>query len=395
MEAPLHRQTSIKSHTTTRTQIIRQDGHVEGHLNCIASRHGWTRTFAVTPEQVSTLDYITLEVLLELPTLKLRSSQLRVFVENPPNSGTFSKIRFWKDDGSLQSVLVKQFFEKRMTENIVTILDIRDGNEREDTTSILSGMGGLGGGRMVLKPGQAKEWLRRSRGANRSNATVNTVGLEDEEEAPSPKPAQKTSRMQAFMYAIGVSNKPPAAPPKPAEDGLQEMVNEEETLKKRGWMPPVIRQITSRRPQIHVVKTKQSLAGSVTSGSNPFASRSQRNLIRVRTKSRPGEQDDSGIDVHNALEEDAEEINAEELALMANEDTQRAGGSPHKPSKWLKFLGNNESSERQDNPFLGPKEKDVKGKGKAAFRGAQVVKKPSDAFERGPSTGSVDDEIDP
>lgn len=139
-------------------------------------RHGWSRTFSITPEQLSNLDYITLEVLLELPTLKLRSSSLRVFVENPPQSGTFSKIRFWKDDGSLQSVLVKQFFEQRREDNIVCLLDVRDGNQREDTGSILGGMGGLGSGRMVLKPGQAKEWYKRSRSANRSTTSVGTTG---------------------------------------------------------------------------------------------------------------------------------------------------------------------------------------------------------------------------
>lgn len=420
MESPLHRQISIKSHTTARSQITRQDGHVEGHLNCIALRHGWSRTFSITPEQLADLDYITLEVLLELPTLKLRSSSLRVFVENPPQSGTFSKIRFWKDDGSLQSVLVKQFFEQRREDNVVCLLDVRDGNQREDTGSILSGMGGLGSGRMVLKPGQAKEWYKRSRGANRSTTSVGTTGTaldgrtddEDVDVQPPPKPAKRTSRMQALMYAIGVSNKPPAPPPKTVDEEVAEIQTEEDQLKKRGWMPPMMRNIITPKPSIrpskpHLPKASPS-SSSLASGVNPFFSRSQRSLVRSpkssNTTAAPRSNNPSH---HDLLEEDAVEVDAEELALIANDEhgqqqsPQKGNGKPS--SRWKKFLPGGD--ERAENPFLGAKERErgeemtgraspnpKKGKGKTAhFQGAEVVQKPSDAFERGPS----DDDVDP
>lgn len=114
------------------------------------------------------LSYAHLEAVLELPTLRLRSSHLRIFVENPPDSGTFSKVRFWKDDGSLQSVLVKEFFAHRMQDGIVTVLDVRDGNDREDTLSIRSGFTGsmgAGMGKVGRSAGQTKEWIKEKRRA--------------------------------------------------------------------------------------------------------------------------------------------------------------------------------------------------------------------------------------
>jgi hypothetical protein len=72
-----------------------------------------------------------MERVLELSTLKLRAlSHLRVYVENPVDSGTFCKVRFWKDDGSLQSVLLKDFFESRMKDGSILRFEIRDGRER-------------------------------------------------------------------------------------------------------------------------------------------------------------------------------------------------------------------------------------------------------------------------
>lgn len=371
MESPLHRQMSIKSHTTARSQITRQDGHVEGHLNCIALRHGWSRTFSITPEQLSNLDYITLEVLLELPTLKLRSSSLRVFVENPPQSGTFSKIRFWKDDGSLQSVLVKQFFEQRREDNIVCLLDVRDGNQREDTGSILGGMGGLGSGRMVLKPGQAKEWYKRSRSANRSTTSVGTTGTAldgrtDDEELdvqPPPKPAKRPSRMQALMYAIGVSNKPPAPPPKTIDDEVAEIQTQEDQLRKRGWVPPMMRNIITPKPSLRPNTKSQPQppksspsSSSLASGVNPFFSRPQHSLVRTPKSSSNTTAHNPNASHHDLLEEDAVEVDAEELALITNDEhgQQQQQKGNGKSSRWKKFLPGGD--ERAENPFLGAKE---------------------------------------
>lgn len=55
---------------------------------------------------------------------------VRIYVENPPSSGQWQKIRFWKIDGSLQSTLILEFFERRRVSGTVTRIDIRDGSER-------------------------------------------------------------------------------------------------------------------------------------------------------------------------------------------------------------------------------------------------------------------------
>lgn len=68
--------------------------------------------------------------MVEAHTLKLRPVGVRIFVENPPDSGKWSKIRVWKDDGSLQSVLVQEFFEGRRRDGIVTRVEVRDGADR-------------------------------------------------------------------------------------------------------------------------------------------------------------------------------------------------------------------------------------------------------------------------
>ncbi|KZW00204.1 hypothetical protein EXIGLDRAFT_165916 [Exidia glandulosa HHB12029] len=114
--------------------VHRHDGHLVGHLNCVAIRHGWTRSFSISPAEITALDYASLARILELATLKLRSVNLRIYVENPPGSGTFSKVRYWKDDGSLQSVLVKQFFEDRLRDGVTMRFEIRDGRERRTGT---------------------------------------------------------------------------------------------------------------------------------------------------------------------------------------------------------------------------------------------------------------------
>lgn len=119
------------SSLSTSSLVHRHDGHIDGYLNCTAIRHGWTRAFSISPAEVNALDYDALARILELATLKLRSVNLRIYVENPPDSGTFSKVRVWKDDGSLQSVLVKQFFEDRMRDGLLMRFEIRDGRERK------------------------------------------------------------------------------------------------------------------------------------------------------------------------------------------------------------------------------------------------------------------------
>ena len=43
------------------------------------------------------MDYGTLESVLELNTLKLRTGRLRIFVENPVGSGTYNLVRRWNN----------------------------------------------------------------------------------------------------------------------------------------------------------------------------------------------------------------------------------------------------------------------------------------------------------
>jgi hypothetical protein len=95
------------------------------------------------------MDYATLESVLELQTIKVRYS-LRIFVEEPAGSGTFVKVRPWKEDGSLQSILLKAFFEARMKEGVITTIDVRDGKPPLDSVGVKEG----------FSPEKAKEWLR-------------------------------------------------------------------------------------------------------------------------------------------------------------------------------------------------------------------------------------------
>ncbi|KAJ4489937.1 hypothetical protein J3R30DRAFT_8671 [Lentinula aciculospora] len=148
------------------------DNHTKGNLNFAATRHGWTRNFTLTPEKVATISYATLESVLELNTLKIRAMSLRIFIEHPPASGSFVKIRPWKDDGTLQSILMKTFFEDRMKAGTTTNLDIRDGNIREDI-----GDGGKDGSI------GAKEWLKaHGLTKTKSNNLNQSVGGDSQEQ---------------------------------------------------------------------------------------------------------------------------------------------------------------------------------------------------------------------
>jgi len=128
----------------------KHDGHVDGNLNFIAlcvhishirlltakrhyslcRRHGWSRAFTLAPEEIPTLDYAALEDTLELNTLKLRPVGLRIFIEHPPDSNQWAKVRRWEQDASLVSLLLNDFFERRRRDGIVLRIDVRDGHER-------------------------------------------------------------------------------------------------------------------------------------------------------------------------------------------------------------------------------------------------------------------------
>lgn len=132
--------------------------------------------------QLATLDYPTLEAILELNTLRLRALHLRIYVENPPNSGTFCKIRHWKNDGTLQSVLIRDFFEGRLRDGLLTTLEIRDGQDRDDALSIKSGHTGtqIIQERLAKQTLAGKEWLRK-KGLTRASSTSPTGQTSEEE----------------------------------------------------------------------------------------------------------------------------------------------------------------------------------------------------------------------
>ncbi|KIY53494.1 hypothetical protein FISHEDRAFT_68845 [Fistulina hepatica ATCC 64428] len=335
--------------------LTKFDGHKEGNLNCVALRHGWTRTFALPPEMVEHLDYATLEAVLELPTLKLRALSLRVFVENPPQSGNYSKIRFWRDDGSLQSVLVQQFFIQRREQGIVTMFEIRDGHEREDAMSVRSGVSSL-----MPRKGQTKEWMKAQRDR------LGRIASRKSEESSAPPAAPKPSRFQALKYALGFRSAPPPVAPSAAAATDEEHTEDEETvMRQRGWSPPGVLGIMTPSSLLRINSLK-----------NAFSS---------HAKSPPP--------VHEA---DIQEEGDGELLLAPEELTQtdidNIAQNKAKGNKWRLFGTTDHSSTSLNdaqNPFLGAEERGKKrNKGKKKdkqFRGATVVRKPEEAFEHGPT----------
>jgi hypothetical protein len=133
-------------------------------------RRGWTRNFTLAPDAVTNIDYSTLETLLELPTLRVRATRLRVFVEHPPNSNTYVQIRPWREDGSLQAALLRTFFTDRMSAGIVTVLDVRDATEDDVQEEKQL---------PVSRPERAREWLRTRTLGGVRNSTVSSVTQTD------------------------------------------------------------------------------------------------------------------------------------------------------------------------------------------------------------------------
>jgi hypothetical protein len=182
----------------------------------VARRHGWSRTFSISPQELSILDYETLETVLEVHTLKLRPVGVRIFIENPAESGNWSKIRPWKHDGSLQSVLVQEFFEKRREGGIVTRVDVRDGSDRHaegDTLSLRTVGSRILNRRMDTEDGKSTTsrrtgWFGLSRNAStRSRArTLGTSTDVEDEEAPrdEDQPPPPPAKVRATRFASGI-----------------------------------------------------------------------------------------------------------------------------------------------------------------------------------------------
>ncbi|KAL0060659.1 hypothetical protein AAF712_012536 [Marasmius tenuissimus] len=211
--------------------------HVEGNLNFSATRNGWTRNFTLTPEQVSKIDYSTLETVLELQTIKAVRSSL--FIEHPAGSGTFVKIRPWKsNDGSLQSALMQEFFDERMQSGTVTTIDVRDGQDA------------------ARQAGKAGDWLRAHGLAVTQSSTSGGTSSEGEV-TEDGQPAVREPKSQPGSFFGGLFRAPPAPPTPPTSpptenpalplDPAESQAKEEEILRERGWQPMLRRLTTKKR----------------------------------------------------------------------------------------------------------------------------------------------------
>lgn len=125
----------------------------------------------------------------------------RVYVEHPPASGIWAKIRPFKNDGSLQSVLVQAFFVQRLRDGVVTVMEIRDGADRREEGDHLSlrSVGSHLGSRIFHPKDKGEEkksggWLSKLLGrvkpaagprpspADESNTQLRDIGSEDIDE---------------------------------------------------------------------------------------------------------------------------------------------------------------------------------------------------------------------
>ncbi|KIY73003.1 hypothetical protein CYLTODRAFT_417513 [Cylindrobasidium torrendii FP15055 ss-10] len=337
----------------TLSAVGRHDGHTEGNLNCIAMRHGWSRTFSLAPEEVSTLSYDTLARALDLHTLNLRPMIVRILVEHPPGSGNWAKIRPFKYDSSLQSVLVRDFFEGRRREGTLTVVEIRDGADRREEGDGLSlrSVSSRVGSRIFhpqkesLKGKQPSSWLGRifSRQpvpkvpASESTTQLQDIGSdaegEDDGQAPVPPPKKSSSLFGGglFSYILGAPAPPPKAPSPPPEERAEA---EADVMRKRGWLPPgMMKRQTSLRHRLSSKRNKDK-------GENPFLT---------------GKKDTAGADPFEDPEpgdEDAEEIrDVDDFFEMERPDgSDENVGSKEKGKAWSRFT---------------PKRKPSKGKGKA------------------------------
>jgi len=379
------------SASTKSLLVGKHDGHAENHLNCVALRHGWTRNFSITPEEVKNLDYETLGNVLEVHTLKLRPVGVRIFVENPPDSGNWSKIRAWKHDGSLQSVLVQAFFEERRRDGVITRIEVRDGADRAaegDTMSLHSVAS------RIFHPRESSaSHAPSAKPKPRGSRIVSWLGLgnkgrnkpqpsvpQGEDEAPHeeqellevpqkpsllsllrPKPNVQPSSIRRSIFDFFRSR--PAEPaPEPEPSSEEQKKAEEEVLRKRGWMPPGLK------------RKHRSLRDSLRNGNgNPFLGNSKPFAVGRRKKHSAPENPFADEHAQNGdagplelTEQDIDEFfeveRPESMVLMDNQ--QGPDGK-----SWSRF-----------KPAKDKKNKKKKGKGKALGSGADVIATPQDAM---------------
>lgn len=123
---------------------------------------------------------------------------VRIYVENPPESNQWSKIKYWKNDGSLQATLVLEFFERRRVSGTIMRVDVRDGHDRDTgdgmslksvTTLVLKRKASAseGGDRSATaSPAAGSKWFGLNRNTSvrsrtRAIVATNTDGEEEEE----------------------------------------------------------------------------------------------------------------------------------------------------------------------------------------------------------------------
>jgi hypothetical protein len=227
---------SLDSHSSMRTK---HDGHVDGNLNCIAlyvcfnfilfsiaerhdslyRRHGWSRAFTIAPEEIPTLDYTALEDILELNTLKLRPVGLKIFIEHPPDSNRWAKVRPWKQDASLVTLLLNDFFERRRRDGVVLRIDVRDGHERpanDAGSGFASAVGSFIAGSVRSEREREqidKAWWRLGRDRLLSSSTSTNAtrhGGAAEETDPPRTPPPKLKKVRTMRGSLAVAFPPSA-----------------------------------------------------------------------------------------------------------------------------------------------------------------------------------------
>jgi len=366
---------------TLPSTVGRHDGHQDGHLNCIAIRHGWTRTFSISPEELAVIDYETLERILEINTLRIRPMGLRIFIEQPADSATWSKVRSWKHDNSLQSILVQKYLEDRRAAGVITRFEVRDGADRRDESDSLSlrtvgsrivhGMHhSRGEASGTNTPSRRTSWfgtlIRRpsAKGKKKQSPTEDEEEDAGAEQAVEPTPKQSTSLFGYLNPLALFSSSTPAA-----EADAQNLISPEEAraaevenLRKRGWMPPgLARRQRSLRDRLRA-----------TEGRNPFLGGSR--VYKGKNSTGSGDAENPFAD------QDASEITPQEVdeffeidrtSSILELNNRPANMTPNKEKTWSRLKGG--------------KNKKNKGKQKGELGGgADIVKSPEDAFPNSP-----------
>ncbi|KAJ7103277.1 hypothetical protein B0H15DRAFT_942755 [Mycena belliarum] len=373
---------------TLPSAVGRHDGHQDGHLNCVAIRHGWTRTFSISPDELAVIEYDTLERILEINTLRIRPMGLRIFIEQPADSATWSKIRPWKHDNSLQSILVQKYFEDRRAAGVISRFEVRDGTDRRDEADNLS-LRSVGS-RIVHQMHHRGETSASGATARRSwfgtliqrpskgKKPMRTAEEDDEEggaEQPPEPPTKQSSSIFGYLNPLALFSSSPSSAPAAGE--AQTLMSPEEaraaeveTLRKRGWMPPgLARRQKSLRDRLRA-----------SEGRNPFLGGSR--VYSAKKKESSGGTADGGENPFADQEGDAPEITPQEVdeffeidrtSSILEMNNRPVNMTPQKEKTWSRLKGGK-----------GKKSKD-KGKQRGELgAGADVVKSPEDAFPNSP-----------